>query len=681
MGRRRGWIVVALALVAALVGLAAGDAQATVGRPVPARLLDTRAGGQTVDGLAAGGGRVAAAATIEVTVAGRGGVPATGVAAVAINVTAVDPSASGYVTVWPTGAARPNASNLNFVAGQTVPNLVVVAVGSGGRISLFNAAGTTDLLVDVQSWFPDDGSFGGVVPARLLDSRPGGQTVDGLFAGVGRVQSAGVDIGVLGRAGVPASGVAAVVVNVTVVAPSDAGFVTVRPAGALAPNASNLNFSAGQTVPNLAVVPVGLFGAISLSVSSGSTHLLVDVQGWFADDGSFGGVVPARLADTRAGGQTIDGFFAGIGPSAAGGTVEVGVLGRGGVPEAGIAAVVVNVTVVDPAAAGFVTVWPTGGARPNASNLNFAAGQTVPNLVIVPVGANGRISLSSSSASADLLVDVQAWLPDLDVLGSGGRGHFDRPDDISGPQVHLVYVVPAYATDRQLDTNGSIHRSIGLVQDWLDTQSGGQRLRLDTFNGLADITYIRLGKSDARIASMGPYVREMIERGMHDTGHLQPDKIYLAYYDGTSTYACGGGSYPPTIVGPVVALYLQGLPDAFTPCGSGGLGVPGRTRPAYLDIAMLHEFGHAIGLAPACAPHHSATSHVNDSPTDLMWTGPAPWDVDNMVLDVNHDDYFAHSIPGCNDLQESAFLTPTLGAGWMPDLWGGVGQALLPQFG
>ncbi|MBW3546662.1 MAG: fibronectin type III domain-containing protein [Actinobacteria bacterium] len=123
----------------------------------PARLMDTRPGQATVDGAFAGGGSIAGGSSTSVTVTGRGGVPATGVGAVVLNVTAVGPTAPSHLTVWPTGAARPNASNVNFVAGQTVPNLVVAKVGANGQVSVYNNAGSTDLVVDVAGWFATSG--------------------------------------------------------------------------------------------------------------------------------------------------------------------------------------------------------------------------------------------------------------------------------------------------------------------------------------------------------------------------------------------------------------------------------------------------------------------------------------------------------------------------------------------
>jgi hypothetical protein len=199
-----------------------------------------------------------------------------------LNVTVTEPSQQGFLTVFPTGAARPNASNLNFVAGQTIPNLVIAKVGTDGQVSIYNNLGNTHVIADVVGWFPTTSSFTGLTPARLLDTRPGNVTVDGQFAGIGPVaNNATLNLTVVGRGGVPASGVGAVVLNVTVTEPSQQGFLTVFPTGAARPNASNLNFVAGQTIPNLVIAKVGTNGQVSIYNNLGNTHVIADVVGWF----------------------------------------------------------------------------------------------------------------------------------------------------------------------------------------------------------------------------------------------------------------------------------------------------------------------------------------------------------------------------------------------------------------
>ena len=91
--------------------------------------------------------------TVGVQVTGQGGVPLSGVSAVVLNVTAVSPAKAGYVTVWPSGIPRTGTSNLNFRAGQTIPNTVVVPVGADGKIQLYNGSpGTVHLIADVAGY-------------------------------------------------------------------------------------------------------------------------------------------------------------------------------------------------------------------------------------------------------------------------------------------------------------------------------------------------------------------------------------------------------------------------------------------------------------------------------------------------------------------------------------------------
>jgi hypothetical protein len=140
----------------------------------------------TIDDQFSGTGPIAGGSVVSLQVTGRGGVPVSGVGAVALNVAVTNPSAASFLTVFPAGSSRPTAANLTFAAGQTVPNLVVVKVGDEGRISVFNYAGTVDVVVDVQGWFPVGSSFIGLNPARLLDTRPDHPTIDGCLGGWGR---------------------------------------------------------------------------------------------------------------------------------------------------------------------------------------------------------------------------------------------------------------------------------------------------------------------------------------------------------------------------------------------------------------------------------------------------------------------------------------------------------------
>jgi len=377
---------------------------------VPARVLDTRAGQATTDGLYNGVGALSEGAELDLVVSGRGGVPANEAAAVVLNVTATNPTRSGYLTAWPAGSAQPLASNLNFVPGQTVPNLVIAKVGVGGKVALFNSAGSTDFVADIGGWFPLTSGLTPLVPARLLDTRAGQGTIDGQFAGIGALGASGeLDFAVAGRGGVPAAGADAVVLNLTATNSTGVGYVTAWPAGAARPFASNLNLAAGSTVANLAIVKLGSDGKVALYNARNSTDLIADVVGWFAVGSELTTVTPARLLDTRPGNPTIDGLYSGGGALAQGGELDLTVVDRAGVPASGVDSVVLNVTATNTTQHGFITVWPSGTARPLASNLNFVPDQTVPNLVIAKVGSNGKVAIYNSAGSSDVVADVVAW--------------------------------------------------------------------------------------------------------------------------------------------------------------------------------------------------------------------------------------------------------------------------------
>ena len=280
-----------------------------------------------------------------------------------------------------------------------MPNLVTVPVGANGKVTLFNrSSGSSQLIADVTGYYVTGtpstaGAFKSLSPARLLDTRKSSAVA----------ANSPVSFQVAGVNGIPAS-VAAVVFNLTVTQPKSLGFVTAYASGSARPNASNLNFSKGQTVPNLVTVPVGANGKVALfNSSSGSSQLIADVAGYYLPGtptatGAFKAVGPTRILDTR---NTFS--------VAADSPVSVQVAGARGVP-AGALAAVFNLTVTSPKSFGFVTAYPSGSLRPNASNLNFSTGQTVPNLVSVPLGSDGKVTLfNRSGGSAQLIADLAGY--------------------------------------------------------------------------------------------------------------------------------------------------------------------------------------------------------------------------------------------------------------------------------
>lgn len=353
----------------------------------PLRVLDTRNGTGGVVGAVGPG------ATVAVAVGGVA-VPASATGVV-LNLTVTEPTASGYVTLWPSGQDRPLASNVNFAAGQTVPNLAITALGPDGSVCLYNSAGSTHLLADVVATVgpPPGATLVPVDPFRLLDTR---DTATPLHAEVVR------RIPVAGEGAVPAHAVG-VVANVTVTEPTAAGYVTVWPSGQERPTASNVNVVAGQTVPNLTVARLA-DGAVDVFLSAGTAHLVVDMVGVLVDAGSGARLhttTPTRVLDTRealgAAGRLV--------PLE---VVELPLAGVAGIPPDAVA-VALNVTAADPSAFGWLTVWPAGQPQPTTSNLNLEPHRDVANLVIVRLGHGGAIAIANARGDTDVVADVVGW--------------------------------------------------------------------------------------------------------------------------------------------------------------------------------------------------------------------------------------------------------------------------------
>ncbi len=578
--------VLAVALVTLGTGSASAAPTAFVGL-TPARLLETRPALSTVDGQYNGIGAVGAGVTVDLPVLNRGGVPASGVAAVALNVTVTSPTTPSYVTVYPAGQSRPNASNLNMVPGDTKSNMVIVAVGAGGAISLFNQSGTTDLIVDVLGWFPTGSGFGGLTPARLLETRtdPGLATTDGQYLGGGALGAGGtIDLPVLNRGGVPASGVAAVALNVTVTAPTAGSYVTVYPAGQTRPTASNLNMVPGDTKSNMVIVPVGAGGAISLFNLAGQTHLVVDVLGWFATGSTFGGLTPARLLETRTdpGLSTADGQYLGGGALGANREVELQVLNRGGVPASGVGAVALNVTATQPSLGSFLTVYPTGRVRPTASNLNTSPGSTVSNMVIVPVGVNGFISLYNLSGSVHLIVDVLGWFPS--DQGSGGPTTTTAPPaPVTGTR--LVNGLTGLDTSSNGGAAGVAISGNGRYVAFESTQ----RLTVDDTNSNTDI-YVRDLQTGSIVLASRTSSGQIANGDSHQPT-LSADGSRVAFYSNATlvpTDTNGSGSND---------IYVRDLVAGTTyhvSIGSGGVGSNGTSNwPAISGNGRFVAFNSA----------------------------------------------------------------------------------------
>ena len=148
---------------------------------------------------------------------------------------------------------------------------------------------------------------------------------------------------------------------------------------------------------------VGPDGKINVEANAGRVDLVADVVGCFSETGAqLSPVAPRRLLDTR------NGVGAPKRRVRAGGELTLRVTGVAGVP-AGAQAVALNVSAVRPTSQTFLTVYPTGEGRPEASSLNPDPGAVSANLVIAKVGSDGNVTIYNNRGDVDLLADVTAY--------------------------------------------------------------------------------------------------------------------------------------------------------------------------------------------------------------------------------------------------------------------------------
>lgn len=374
------------------------------------RLLDTR------KGLGAPKAAVAAGATLTFTATTD---IAEDVGAVVLNVTAVNPQTRGHLTVFAAGTTRPLASNLNFEAGQNVPNLVITPVGVDGKVSVYNgSAGTVQVLADIHGYYlggANTGVAGTYVPMasqRLLDTRKGVGAVKARVASRGTVV-----LDIAGVGGIPEDA-AGIVANVTAVQGSGRGYINVF-TGDPKPNVSTINYEMKEDRANLALISLGPDGSISLfNGSTMSVDMVVDVTGYFvggvpATDGAFVPTTPFRIFDSRLGEGE---------PAGALTTSKIEVFPGYDPAFSFFKAVVVNVTAVDPEGPGYLTTWDGRGSLPSVSSSNFDPAHDVAGAVVLPVNEDGTISIYNGSyGNVDLVVDITGFVFALpEVVDEGG---------------------------------------------------------------------------------------------------------------------------------------------------------------------------------------------------------------------------------------------------------------------
>jgi len=454
----------------------------------PYRICDTRAGNPSglsgVDLSQCEGKTLVAGTssqTLTIQVAGTSpsnspgsvGVPSNATAAV-LNVTVIGASGGGYLTIEPAGSAQSVVSSVNWTsAGQTVANLVQVAIGNSGSVSFTIHGSSANLAVDVEGYFEPLGNTAQAVtsalsgsaslytplaPYRICDTRagnPSGLSGVDLSQCEGKTLVAGTSSQTLtiqvagtspsnspGTGGVPSDATAAVL-NVTVIGASAPSYVTVYPAGSQRPIVSNQNLEPGSTIPARVEVSLEgkLPGYVSIYLSGGSANVAVDVDGYYAPGSSdpeasaFYPTSPTRIADSRchqspqpaicpyeyipAANDNLSLFWAGNT------TQPIEAAGTASIPSWASAAVV-NLTIVSSSPAGYLSAYPASSSTPpTVSDLNWSSnGAVMANLAIVklaPIAQGTTPSQDSwavgdpgafylyASGQTDAIVDVDGY--------------------------------------------------------------------------------------------------------------------------------------------------------------------------------------------------------------------------------------------------------------------------------
>ncbi|PWR06182.1 hypothetical protein DKT68_23225 [Micromonospora acroterricola] len=362
-------------------------------------LLDTRSGVGGTTGLRG------AKSVTTFTAVGVGGVPASGVSALMVDVTAISPTANTFLSVYPDQTTR-GSSAMDASIGEVITNSAMVKPGANGKVAVYNAAGNVHIKVDVVGYFTSvTGSTGsGFVPVnhtRVVDTRTGLGTTAGTLTG-------GVRTANIGGGGLVPSTATAVMLDVVVIGATGGGWVTV---GSSASAKTAVDYVKGDTSMGMAV-KLNADGSRNVTLESRgpAVHVAITVQGYWTGSPTTGAglrPVPATtLYDSR--------IPSGAQPIPANGSIEVAVGGTNGLPTRGIAAAALNVHVVSPTGGGHLTVAPLDGTPITASTANFPAAHVArSSLVVTKVGTEGKVRIRNhSSGTVHLVVDLQGWFAD-----------------------------------------------------------------------------------------------------------------------------------------------------------------------------------------------------------------------------------------------------------------------------
>jgi hypothetical protein len=312
--------------------------------------------------------------------------------------------------------------------------------------------------------------------------------------------------------------------------------------------------------------------------------------------------------------------------------------------------------------------WDTDGFEPMQPDFRggfgFGLGSAGPEAIGHTINATIRSASCTTTVSWRIEADNAQTRP-LPAPSPGpctaARTAVDRVDDSPDHQVHLIYAIPSDGYDEELDANGRIRASFEHIETYLRDRLGGRAFRIDTCDGMLDISFLRLDRTAAEYAAMRDSFTDGLALDLIRYGFRRGQKLYIVVWGGLAQWArlevgCGGeAGYHG-----VAVAFLRGVDgEVCRPIGEElPIGEP--------DTGLAHEVLHVLGLPAACGANVDDSGHVADDPADLMY-GIGHTTAD--VIDAGHDDYYLHAIADCPDLADSAFLDPLPGSPQLPPGW------------
>lgn len=307
-----------------------------------------------------------------------------------------------------------------------------------------------------------------------------------------------------------------------------------------------------------------------------------------------------------------------------------------------------------------VTVTGPGGFTTTATSSRTIADLAPGNYTITPARAADRtIGYEAAAAVVTVTAGQSVAAPATYAVRRLTRSTANRTDETTSARAKLLYALPSDGTDRNFDTDGTIHRIISSGQRWLASQTGGRHLRYDAFDGGLDIAFIRLPRTDAAYLAYGAQIRDTLEKDLRAAGFNQSNVLLLAFYDGRHVDRCASAAWPPSLQGSLGAMYLRGAPTAALPCAGNAFAATTVAAPGYWEFVTQHEIFHLLGVVSVWAPNHALSGHVGNDPTDLMYAGSQGWRPS--TVDVTKTNYYTASTlgTGVTNFRDSPYvITP-----------------------